>query len=315
MTQKTQQQPKNTSISKTLELSKSNIMIQKLTLFILLLFTTHLQLCTSFSKLNDAFTSNGNTLRKKHKLDGKIPILSRKVPLVIDSIPFVTIWELEKPSKLIEMWWAADLDSSSSVSKEKIGDPFGVVFWPGSILASQFLGEHKDEIFNSTVLILGAGTGVEAQASALLGAKRVIATDISKLTMKLLKYGAEQAGLGDIIEAVQFDLYSKEKLPECDIVVAADVLYNEELARQIGLRCVEVLTRPNSPKVIITDSQRFHGTDFLADINDLLYETGKELHWEYFLLKNITGSGVMIEGDQTYDAKIRMVSDGWNKIM
>jgi predicted nicotinamide N-methyase len=250
--------------------------------------------------------------RRKQKLDGKIPVLSRTVPLGINEIPYVTIWELQNPSKLMEIWWAADLDSASSVSKEKIGDPFGVVFWPGSILASKVLYDHKEEVSNSTVLILGAGTGVEAQASAMIGAKRVIATDISKLTLKLLKYGAEQAGLGDIIEPLQFDLYSNERLPECDIMVAADVLYNEELANQIGKRCVEVLSRPNPPKLVITDSQRFHGTDFLADVNEQLSKIGKELQWDYFLLQNVTGSGVMIEGDQTYDAKTRLVSDGWS---
>jgi predicted nicotinamide N-methyase len=72
--------------------------------------------------------------------------------------------------------------------------------WPGSILASREMELHKDEIKNKTVLVLGAGTGVEAQAAAMLGAAKVIATDINKLTLKLLKYGAEFAGLTDIIE-------------------------------------------------------------------------------------------------------------------
>ena len=57
-------------------------------------------------------------------LNGKVPVSSRLVPLGIEGVPFVTIWELQNPSKLMEMWWAADMDSSSSVSKEKIGDPF-----------------------------------------------------------------------------------------------------------------------------------------------------------------------------------------------
>jgi len=251
-------------------------------------------------------------VRKKKKINGKIPVISRTVPLGINDVPYVTIWELENPSKLVEMWWAADMDSASTISKEKIGDPFGVVFWPGSILASRVLAEHKEEIYNSTVLILGAGTGVEAQASAMLGARRVIATDISKLTLKLLKYGADQAGLGGIIEPLQFDLYSDESLPECDIVVAADVLYNEELAKQIGVRCIEVLKRPNSPKLVVTDSQRFHGTDFLEDVNKDLSKIGIHLEWEYFMLGNVTGSGVLIEGDQTYDSKTRLVRTGWN---
>ena len=298
-------------------------MIYQLNRLIIFIATIHYCSCFSVGKIkwkkinvssppdNPKSKYNPNE-RKKQKLGGKVPVLSRTVPLGIDGLPYVTIWELQNPSKLMEMWWAADMDSSSSISKDKIGDPFGVVFWPGSMLASKFLGEHRKEVYNSTVLILGAGTGVEAQASALLGAKKVIATDISKLTLKLLDYGAEQAGVGDIIESVKFDLYSREELPDCDIVVAADVLYNEDLAKQIGLRCVEVLSRPNPPKLLVTDSQRFHGTDFLEDVNVCLSGIGKELEWDYFLLQNVTGSGVMIEGDQIYDAKTRLVSDGWD---
>ena len=61
------------------------------------------------------------------------------------------------------------------------------------------MSKHKNEIKNKTVLILGAGTGVEAQAAAILGASEVIATDINKLTLKLLKYGAEFSGFTDVI--------------------------------------------------------------------------------------------------------------------
>lgn len=247
---------------------------------------------------------------KTMKLDGKIPVRSRSVPIDTTEVDTIQIWELEEPSKLMEMWWSADLDPSATVKKEKIGDPFGVIMWPGSILASKELVKHRDQVANSTVLVLGAGTGVEAQCAALLGASKVIAIDISKLTLKLLRFGAEQAGVGDIVEPLQFDLFSGEPLPPCDILVAADVLYNEELARQIGKRVIEVQSRGSPPALLITDSQRFHGTDFLQEVNDV-FPDRLPLEWEYFELQNVRGSGVMISGDQTYDATTRMVSMGW----
>jgi hypothetical protein len=134
--------------------------------------------------------------------------------------------------------------------------------------------------------------------------------DISKLTLKLLRFGAEQAGVGGVVEPVLFDLFSQDELPECDILVAADVLYNKELAQQIGKRVVEVLSRDSPPSLLITDSQRFHGTDFLQDVNDIVSDQAP-LEWKYFELQNIWASGVMIDGDQTYDATTRMVSTGW----
>ncbi len=260
------------------------------------------------------FLSSIEDKPQKRRIDGKIPVVSRKIPIESEGIEDVTVWELDNPSKLMEMWWSADLDPASApIKKEKIGDPFGVIMWPGSILASKELARHQKEVYNSTVMVLGPGTGVEVQAAAKLGASCVYALDISKLTLKLLKFGAEQAGVGDVVKPIQFDLFSKEDLPGCDVVVVADVLYNAELAMEVGRRCVEVLSRKLPPKIIVTDSQRFRGTDFLEDVNIRLEGRYRHapLEWEYYELVNIKGSGVMIDGDQVYDATTRMFSAGW----
>lgn len=116
-----------------------------------------------------------------------------------------------------------------------------------------------------------------------------------------------------------FDLFSNEPLPKCDIIVAADVLYNEELATQIGRRCLEALKplSPSSPppKLIVTDSQNFHGTDFLGMVNGHEDRVGlPPLVWEVEVLANFTGSGVMIEEDQLYDVTVRTLSTGWGAV-
>lgn len=245
------------------------------------------------------------------KLDGKIKISSRKVPIGTNEIKDITVWELENPSELMEMWWSTPVDSpEQEMEKKKIGDPFGVIMWPGSILASRELVRHGHRVSGSTVLVLGAGTGVEVQCAALLGASKVIALDISSLTLKLLQFGAKEAGVGDIVELVLFDLYSNEALPKCDILVAADVLYSPELAQQVGKRIMEVLKWDVPPCLIVTDSQRFHGTDFLQDVNEFCLDRSP-LQWQYFELQNIKGSGVMIDTDQIYNSITRMVSVGW----
>jgi len=133
----------------------------------------------------------------------KIPIISRKVPLGIKHAVSASIepkdlssiiWEMEKPADLVQNWMAESPARKQGVSP----DPFGVVMWPGSILASQQM--QKLDVKGKTVLILGAGTGVEAQAAALLGAKKVIATDINRFTIRLLDFGAEKMGLDNVIE-------------------------------------------------------------------------------------------------------------------
>lgn len=111
--------------------------------------------------------------------------------------------------------------------------------------------------------------------------------------------------------AVVFDIFSKERIPPCDTVIAADILYNEYLAKQIGKRCLEVLyDNPSSPTLIVTDSQKFHGTDFIKEIlKDSRIKNDNEINisWEEKMLNNVTGSGILIEEDQTYDVKGRIL--------
>ena len=119
-------------------------------------------------------------------------------------------------------------------------------------------------------------------------------------------------GFFSFFKQLEFDLFSKDDLPECDVVIAADILYNEHLSMQIGARCKEMFDREPQPKLVVTDSQRFHGTDFLIALNEERDKDSK-LSWNYHLLQNITASGVAIDGDQVYDAKTRILSIGWEK--
>eukprot|EP00578_Thalassiosira_sp_NH16_P018318 CAMPEP_0181094044 /NCGR_PEP_ID=MMETSP1071-20121207/9778_1 /TAXON_ID=35127 /ORGANISM="Thalassiosira sp., Strain NH16" /LENGTH=914 /DNA_ID=CAMNT_0023176337 /DNA_START=206 /DNA_END=2950 /DNA_ORIENTATION=- len=285
--------------------------------------------------------------RKRDKL-GKVPIISRTIPVEINGLTGlsvkgeaerangsagngikrldVTVWEMDKPSDLIQEWWSID----ESERNARVGDPFGVVMWPGSILASEeLMRQHysspdESPITNAEVLVLGAGTGVEAQTAALLGAKTVIATDINPLTLKLLEHGAKvDDRIGNTVEAKFFDLFSDQALPACDILIAADVLYNSDLAKQVGRRLHEAIVQSFEEgrppvKVIITDSQQFHGTNFLEELAELLelnelfeQNNWEQLKWETQKLENVCGSGVLIDEDQIYDVDVRVVRWGW----
>lgn len=122
-------------------------------------------------------------------------IRSRLVPI---TEPWnVTIWEWNEPSRVMEHYWSSQQDF---VSRQHLLDPFGLVSWPGSVVAARELLKYTKQIQDSTVLIVGAGPGVEAQAVAMLGAERVVATDIHPTTLQLLRYGAQEAGLDEVIQ-------------------------------------------------------------------------------------------------------------------
>jgi predicted nicotinamide N-methyase len=261
----------------------------------------------------DASSSTERTdVRQRHKIQlnkGKhANILSRTVP--IDDTWNVTVWEWEKTASVVETFWQVEnqgLSLTPSAPRQNLLDPFGLVSWPGAVVAAQELAQHPDLIENKRVLVLGAGVGIEAQAAAILGADLVIATDIHPTTLKLLQYGAEQAGLSDKIDTAILDLFSVESLPECDLIVVADVLYNERLAAQVAKRCLEARKCDPPPVILVSDSQRFVHK-FESDLNEKLRDIGQpRVAWENRFLPTFTGSGVLIDSDQTYDVKARVL--------
>ena len=136
------------------------------------------------------------------------------------------------------------------------------MLWPGAHLAAKLLDTNSASVCGRTVLALGAGTGLEALVAARLGAARVIACDISPLALALLRHGAERADLANVATQT-FDLFSNEALPLADVLVCSDLLYNPELAAQVGRRCGEALAaakqRGSGLSLLVTDSQRFSG--------------------------------------------------------
>lgn len=272
--------------------------------------------------------------RSRAILNG-IPIISRTVTITTNIS--VTVWEVERPSAMIERWIMHN--STDSIKNElEERDPFGVVVWPGSIAAAQEILNHRSSIENATVLVLGAGLGVEVQTASMVGARRVIATDINPLTLQLLQYGVQcasnseskgncgqQSSSAGTVETLLFDLCNGEEISELvvkeevDVVIIADVLYNEQLATSVGERCWEILNVERPILLIVTDSQRFHGTDFLTILNSKTTEAKvfNIPQWKEVMLKGITGSGVLIDEDQTYDIKARVLcttNEDWSRI-
>lgn len=103
-----------------------------------------------------------------------------------------------------------------------------------------------------------------------------------------------------------FDVCSDEPLPECDVMIAADVLYNEHLASHVGKRCLEALCK--GKKILVTDSQRF--TNLVPDLNRHL-DIHDAVAWKERHLDSFTGSGVMVDEDQTYNVTVRVLAVGW----
>lgn len=254
--------------------------------------------------------TQGHRMTRKLRFDKDklASVVSRTVP--ISEFWNITVWEWEKPAAVVETYWQVEqqgLTLTNGYERQRVLDPFGLVTWPGSVIAAQELFEYKEVLKDKRVLILGAGVGIEAQAAAMLGAESVLATDIHPTTLQLLQYGAHQAGLDHIISTEALDICSIEPLPECDILIVADVLYNEKLAAHVVRRIVEARKFQNSPLVLVSDSQRFVA-GFQDELNEKLQTIGDNpVQWVSRWLPSFTGSGVLIDQDQTYDVRARVI--------
>mmetsp|Transcript_11619 Transcript_11619/g.33468 ORF Transcript_11619/g.33468 Transcript_11619/m.33468 type:complete len:116 (-) Transcript_11619:20-367(-) len=101
-------------------------------------------------------------------------------------------------------------------------------------------------------------------------------------------------------------------LPSADLLVIADVLYNEQLASGVVQRLVEGWKRNPNVKILVTDSQRF--VDFFKELKEKLEEASvlqnlpmPTIDFVEETLNSFTGSGVCIDDDQTYDVKVRTI--------
>ena len=256
--------------------------------------------------------SESETPGSRRRLSAAIPmgsngenlatVVSRDVPITPGFS--IRVWELERLATIVEDYWGNKEQNDINL------DPFGLVSWPGSVVAAQELMKHQHIVHGARVLVLGAGCGIEAQAAASLGAASVLATDLHPTTLQLLEFGAKKASdeMEKIITTALFDIASTETLPDCDLMIVADVLYNEKLAAEVIRRCLEARSRlPWPPIVLVTDSQRFV-KGFERDLNAKLRSIGQtETSWTARNLPAFTGSGVAIDEDQTYDVEARVL--------
>jgi predicted nicotinamide N-methyase len=202
------------------------------------------------------------------QIDG-IPV--RALP--IEVAPGLQITILDTPDTSARLDQAVD---DSSV------DPYATTLWPASLAIARELpdlispGDH--------VLDLGAGTGLVTLTAAYLGAYAT-AFDHDPFALRLVEEAAHLQGL--VVDTIHFDLHSAEPLPPADLIIAADLLYDYDLADSVAQRVADQVSRGG--RAIIGDPGRVATMAFL----DYLAERG--LHGHYHVV-NVTVPGDDREG-------------------
>eukprot|EP00980_Cylindrotheca_fusiformis_P016401 scaffold4887_cov118-Cylindrotheca_fusiformis.AAC.11 len=212
-----------------------------------------------------------------HHVDG---VACREIQIEVPVIGTVTVLEAtaESQENLVDMALALDGEVTES-QLLVVGDPYGAVLWPAAwAVAKYILSDQKIPLEELTILELGTGTGLVSIATALGGAKKVIATDYEPFALKLTSYAADTFHprlRRTTIETRLLDMCNYgQALPEAELVVAADIMYEPKTGVAMAHRAVEALEKGS--RVIVGDSPgRLGRPAFLEALKELGVENAQ----------------------------------------
>ena len=157
----------------------------------------------------------------------------------------------------VRIYEAASQDAALDAAIETDSDPFGACCWPSAVVAARALAAR--DVAGFRVLELGAGTGLASATAARLGAD-VVATDVSDISLELLRRAAADGGAFDVQRLDFTDADAVAALGDFDVVVAADTLYEEAIARATAR-----VVRASRGACIVVDPGRSDGRRAFLD--------------------------------------------------
>lgn len=139
--------------------------------------------------------------------------------------------------------------------------PYWADLWPSGLALARHVADL--ELRGKSVLELGCGLGLPSFAAALAGAK-VLATDWAPDGIELVRRNA--AANGANVVASVLDWFAPDAIlpPTVDLVLAADVLYEERNASPL-LRLLTATVAPDG-EALIADPGRRHAPAFFARV-------------------------------------------------
>ena len=152
-------------------------------------------------------------------------------------------------------------------------DVYCAQIWPSAVAATDALLRGLEP--GTSVIELGCGPGLPSLAALAAGAARVTASDWSPLALALTTHAANsfQAPRAKRLAARRLDIFSDEDaivMADSEVLVAADLLYDEATAEALGRRAAQHMRVGG--RVIIADPGRPGGR--AAFVRGLRFSSG-----------------------------------------
>ncbi|CEL92792.1 unnamed protein product [Vitrella brassicaformis CCMP3155] len=208
---------------------------------------------------------SGRSRRASLRASGTMSMPHRADAAPAASVVNITV----HPALIVPVLEMADLDHLVTYAEAfSISDIYGSTVWPSGLIAARILYQmgrgRAGGLHGLRVLELGSGTGIASLAAMRMGAD-AMATDIFPPGLDLIRRAAElqptHEGQGTL-DVMLFDVTASYPLPDADVLVAADVLYDQKVARHVGRRVAEALSK--RMRVIVTDPGRAGRADMFA---------------------------------------------------
>jgi predicted nicotinamide N-methyase len=143
-------------------------------------------------------------------------------------LAFVPELRLRVAPALLPLWDAVQKRSGGVLP---VPPPFWAFAWPGSLAFARYLFDHPELVAGRRVYDFAAGSGLAGIAAARVGAAEVVTCDLDPLAAVAQRLNARLNGVA-LDDTRTGDPVGGEYVDH-DVVLAGDVCYEREPARQI----------------------------------------------------------------------------------
>ncbi|GJE11257.1 class I SAM-dependent methyltransferase [Methylobacterium longum] len=128
---------------------------------------------------------------------------------------------------------ATELWQKTEHELQEIGlpPPFWAFAWAGGQALARYVLDHPEIAAGATAVDFASGSGLVAIAAARSGARHVIASDLDPFATAAIGLNAAANAVAELIEPVSRNLL--DGAPDADLVLAADVFYERDLAQAV----------------------------------------------------------------------------------
>ena len=165
--------------------------------------------------------------------------------------------------RVFQRWHPEDRQADAVAAADHRPPPgLGTCVWEGALVLLRALELSPSLVRGKTVLELGCGTGVTSLACAVLGAKRVVATDADPAVLALCRKNVAAAD-PEIAGRVSVQEYAWGGGSAAqaalggpfDVVIGADITYDATVMMQLK-QDIHALTNPEAGRLVLAFARR-----------------------------------------------------------